>query len=164
MDARLRILERQAQISGTPTAWETYARALRKVVESEPDKTPITIWIARIYISGGTRAGETLITLFATEFEARGHILNAILDNLGEIIYDPDMDENWYKTYRQFVEAVEKGKYDEAWVIWWDKPCFLGQNTSMGDGAEWQNFEVESQVLARCGPDIPPTHQTMRIY
>ena len=160
MDTRLRILERQAHTSGTATAWETYARAILKVIGSEPDETLITIWIARIYIP---TAGETLITLFATEFEARGHILNAILDNLGEIFYDPDMDENWYKNYRQFVEAAEKGKYDEAWNIWWDKPCFLGRETHM-DGSDWRNFEVESQALARCGPGIPPTHQTMRIY
>jgi hypothetical protein len=163
MDSRLRILERQAQTNGTATAWETYARAILKVVGSEPDKTPITIWIARVYIPAGSRAGETLITLYATEFEARGHVLNAVLDNLGEIIYDPDMDENWYKNYLRFVEATEKGKYDEAWNIWWNKPCYLGRETSMED-TDWRNFEVESQVLARCGPDIPPTHHTMRIY
>jgi len=156
MDARLRILERQAQSSGVAADWEKYARALQQVVDGHDAEDPIIIWVARVYLSD---IGDTHITLYATEHEARGHVVTAIFGALGCIEYEPEMDELWWKKYIQFADAVKQGKYDEAWGIWYS-PGYLADETG---GLEYEHFEVESQCIARCSPKLPPTYHTMKI-
>lgn len=154
MDARLRILERQAQANNTAADWEKYARALQKSVNGGRIDEDIPIWAAKLYQLNGSRAGETVLALFATEHEAQGFVLNAVLDAVGEIIYDPDIDEEWYKSYQELVKLTEEGNYEKAWDI---------QSRLNIEGLPFDST-VEKEFITRCGPNIAPTSCTIRIW
>jgi len=171
MDAHLRILERQAESSGNAADWEKYARALKKTIINQDVKDDIRIWVAREEL-GTPYVDREHLTIYATEYEARGHILNAILDHIGEIIYEPEMmDESWYKEYQTFVKQVKEGKYNEAWTLYFD--THKGKLIDGGPTNDAWSYtgpddnrlivDVSHEYIARCGPDIPPTKHSIRI-
>jgi hypothetical protein len=160
VDTRLRILERQAQSSGAASDWEKYARALQRVsVGGSEDE--VVVWVVTTWFTSGHQDGKKEIAIYATEREATGHVLNGHLDDIGDIAFEPgEMDKEWYDRYVQFTKVVGEGDYDRAWKLW---PAVV-EETDWEDMDIMNDYGIQKMNLARCGPDIPPTSDTMSIW
>lgn len=152
MDARLRILQRQAQSSGTAEDWARYAGALQKVLAGEDVDEPIIIWIAEINYH--RFIGDYIDHYcFATETEAKGHLMNHLADEIGEIIKDPDIDDEWYSQYQKWLQLTQDGDYNAAWELYW------ANTTGLVECEHNQRVTYYSCAIGRCSPKHPsPAH------
>ena len=114
MDARLRILERQARASGVVADWERYAQGLRRALGDE-DVNGVNLWV--VIEQNPQDLFRISVALHTTEVEAKGEIVKGYLDFAKQHISAMLSDETpeWGEFYTKFVALVEASKYEEAW-------------------------------------------------